>query len=139
LKRDERGLKQLKCQKEIRLCPEGWIDCSLCRYVSLTNTCLYESKYDLNIVVLAAKISEEVVTKGAIESAHKIRGTWMKEFDQLPEGGIWEWMARYKKPGDINYKESLPAGPSEPGGGSKSRVPKKPARKMPEYMKILGM
>ena len=62
----------------------------------------------------------------------------MEEFDQLPEGEIWEWMARYKRPGDINYKEPLPAGPSEPGGGSKSRVPKKPAWKMPEYLKNWG-
>ena len=127
----------MKCPKEIRLCPEGWVDCHLCKYNSLTNTCLYP-KSDLDIVVLAAKIAEEVVTKEAIESAHKIRGTWMEEFDQLPEGGIWEWMARYRTP-HINYKETLNGGPSEPGGGSKSRVPKKPAKKIPEYMKILGM
>ena len=129
----------MKCPEEIRLCPEGWVGCSLCRYVSLTNTCLYESKYDLDIVVLAAKIAEEVVTKDAIESAHKIRGTWMEEFNNLPEGGIWEWMAKYRRPCDINYKEPLIGGPSEPGGGSKSRNHKKPQKKTPEYMKILGM
>ena len=127
----------MKCPEEIRLCPEGWKDCSLCRYNSLTKTCLYP-KPDIEIVVLAAKIAKEVVTASAIESAEKIRGTWMEEFDQLPEGGIWEWMGRYRTP-HINYKEPLNGGASEPGGGSKSRVPKKPAKKMPEYMKILGM
>ena len=113
----------MKCPAEIRVCPNGWEDCSLCRYVSLTNTCLYESKSDLGIVVLAAKIAEEVVTASAIESAQKIRRTWMEEFDQLPEGGIWEWMARYRTP-HINYKETLNGGPSEPGGGSKGKVKK---------------
>ena len=127
----------MKYPKEIRLCPELWLDCDLCRYNSLTNTCLYESKSDIDIVVLAAKIAEEVVTKEAIESAHKIRGTWMEEFDQLPEGGIWEWMARYRTP-HINYKETLNGGPSEPGGGSKSRVPPKPPYKVPEYLKLFG-
>ena len=129
----------MKCPKEIRICPNEWEDCSLCVYASLTNTCLYESKSDIEIVVLAAKITEEVVTKEAIESAHKIRGTWMEEFNNLPEGGIWEWMARYKRPGDFNFKEPLKAGPSEPGGGSKSRNHKKPQKEKPEYMKILGM
>ena len=126
----------MKCQKEIRLCPEGWEDCSLCRYNSLTNTCLY-AKSDLGIVVLAAKIAEKVVTKDAIESAEKIRGTWMEEFNNLHEGGIWEWMARYRTP-HINYKETLNGGPSEPGGGSKSKVPPKPPYKMPEYLKNWG-
>lgn len=129
----------MKCPKEIRLCPNGWEDCSLCKYEILCIAGLYEPDIsDLGIVVLSAKIAEEVVTKEAIESAHKIRGTWMEEFDQLPEGGIWEWMARYRTP-HINYKETLPAGPSEPGGGSKSRNHKKPRKEKPEYMKILGM
>lgn len=123
--------------KPVRICPNGWADCENCGYISLIKTCLYP-KSDLEIVVLAAKIAEEVVTKDAIESAHKIRGTWMEEFDNLQEGEIWEWMARYRTP-HINYKEPLPAGPSEPGGGSKSRNHKKPKKEKPEYMKILGM
>ena len=114
----------MKCPKELCLCPNGWEDCSLCRYDVLCKAGLYEPGIsDLGIVVLAAKISEEVVTASAIESAEKIRGTWMEEFDQLPEGGIWEWMARYRTP-HINYKETLNGGPSEPGGGSKSKVKK---------------
>jgi len=115
----------MKCPKEIRLCPNGWEDCSLCKYDVLCKAGLYEPDIsDLGIVVLAAKIAEKVMQAEAIESAHKIRGTWMEEFNQLPEGEIWEWMARYKRPGDFNYKEPLKAGPSEPGGGSKSRCKK---------------
>ena len=127
----------MKCPTGIRVCPEFWSDCDLCKYNSLNNTCLYP-KSDVEVVVLAAKISEEVVTKDTIESAQKIRGTWMEEFNRLEEGEIWEWMARYRTPGDINYKEPLKAGPSEPGGGSKNRTPPKPPYKMPEYLKNWG-
>ena len=108
--------------KLVMICPNGWKNCPDCKYNSPNNICLYP-KPDIDIVVLAAKIAEEVVTKEAMESAHKIRGTWMEEFDNLPEGGIWEWMARYKTP-HINYKETLNGGPSEPGGGSKSKAKK---------------
>ena len=110
----------MKCPAEIRVCPNGWEDCSLCRYEKLCGAGLYKPDIsDLDIVVLAAKIAEEVVTKGAIESAHKIRGTWMQELDQLPEGGIWEWMARYKRP-NLHAVEPYKAmsGPTAPGGSS---------------------
>ena len=108
----------MKCPEEIRVCPELWEDCPLCAYASLTNTCLYP-KSDLEIVVLAAKIAEEVVAKGAIESAEEIRGTWMEEFDRLEAGEIWEWMARYKTP-NLHAVEPYKAmsGPTEPGGST---------------------
>ena len=119
-------------------CPHDWNNCSDCANVKLCIAGLYKPEpNDHDVIILAAKISEEVVTAEAIESAHKIRGTWMEEFDQLPEGGIWEWMARYRTP-HINYKEPLKAGPSEPGGGSKSKTPPKPPYKMPEYLKNWG-
>ena len=60
----------------------------------------------------------------ARESAEKIKSTWQEEFLRQPSDQIWAWMARYKRQGDINYKEPLKAGPSEPGGGSKSNVKK---------------
>jgi hypothetical protein len=48
----------------------------MCKFDALCKAGLYEPDIsDLGIVVLAAKISEEVVTKEAIESAEKIRGT----------------------------------------------------------------
>ena len=110
----------MKYPEEIRLCPEGWEDCSLCRYEKLCGAGLYEPGIsDLGIVVLAAKIAEEVVTKDAIESAKKIRRTWMEELDELPEGGIWEWMARYRTP-NLHAVEPYKAmsGPTAPGGSS---------------------
>ena len=127
----------MKCPNKICQCPNNWEDCNLCAYASLTNTCLYP-KSDIEVVIKAAEVAEKVVTKDAIESVEKIKGTWMEEFNRLETGEIWEWMARYKRPGDINYKEPLKAGPSEPGGGSKSRVPPKPPYKMPEYLKNWG-
>lgn len=128
----------MKCPAEIRVCPELWSDCDLCKYVGLDNTCLYP-KSDLDIVVQAAKIAEEVVTADAIESAEKIRGTWMEGFDQVTgTDEFWTWFNKYKRPSDINYKEPLKAGPPKPGGGSKNRNHKKPAKKMPEYLKNWG-
>jgi hypothetical protein len=112
-----------KCPKEIRICPNCWEDCSLCKYVGLDNTCLYESKSDLDIVVLAAKIAEEVVTADAIESAHKIKGTWFQEFSQMNEEERWAEYFRYPTP-HFNEKPALKAGPSEPGGGAKNKAKK---------------
>jgi len=121
-------------------CPHGWNNCTECKNVDLCKAGLYKPESsDLDILIQAAKIAEEVVTKEAIESAHSIKGTWQEEFLRLPAEEIWEWMARYKRPGDINYKEPLKAGPSKPGGGSKSRNHKKPTKEIPEYMKLLGM
>ena len=113
----------MKCPKEIRLCPNGWEDCSLCKYVSLDNTCLYKLKSDIDIVVLAAKIAEENVIAVAIENVHKIKGTWFEEFSQMSEKERWAEYFRYPTP-HFNEKPVLKAGPSEPGGGSKNRCKK---------------
>src|SRR5665648_1227451 len=89
----------MKCPKEIRVCPNGWIDCHLCKYDVLCKAGLYEPDIsDLGIVVLAAKIAEKVVKAEAVESAYKIRGTRMEELNRLEEGEKWEWMARYRTP-----------------------------------------
>jgi hypothetical protein len=64
----------------------------------------------------------------------------MEELDRVTgTDEFWAWFNKGKRPGDINYKEPLKAGPSEQGGGSKSRNHKKPKKEKPEYMKILGM
>lgn len=112
----------MKCPKEIRLCPNGWEDCSLCKYNSLTNICLYPES-DIDIVIQAAKIAEEVVIADAIESAYKIKGTWFQEFSQMSEEERWAEYFKYPTP-HFNEKPVLKAGPSEPGGGSKSRCKK---------------
>ena len=120
-------------------CKNGWTDCQDCLNVGPCIAGLYIPIEDNTTIIKAAKIAEEVVTEEAIKSAHSIKGTWQEEFLRLPAEEIWEWMARYKRPGNINYKEPLKAGPSKPGGGSKSRNHKKPKKEKPEYMKILGM
>ena len=133
----------MKYPEEIRICPEGWSYCNFCKYTSLDNTCLYAPEADIDIVVLAAKIAEEVVTKDAKKSAERIMLSWtdwhdhQRQIDLLSEDERWLHMFGNPTP-HINYKEPLPAGPSEPGGGSKSRAPKKPAWKMPEYLKNWG-
>ena len=122
-------------------CPHNWNNCSECKNVDLCIAGLYEPESsDLDILILAAKIAEEVVTADAIESANRIKGTWMEELDRVAgTDEFWTWFAKYGRPGNINYKEPLKAGPSKPGGGSKSRNHKKPKKETPEYMKILGM
>jgi len=115
-----RGLKQMKCPKEIRLCPNGWENCSLCKYVGLDNTCLYP-KSDIEIVILAAKIAEEVVDAGAREDAEKIRGTWIEELNRVAETDeFWTWFYKDKRPGDLHAVEPYKAmsGPTEPGGSN---------------------
>lgn len=124
--------------KLVMICPNGWKNCHDCQYISPTNTCLLP-KSDIEVVIQAAKIAEKVVTKDAIESAEKIRGTWMEELDQVTgTEEFWAWFNKDKRPCNINYKEPLNGGPSEPGGGSKSKVPPKPPYKMPEYLKNWG-
>lgn len=128
----------MECPSGIRLCPAGWSDCEHCKYVGLDDTCLYV-KSDIEIVILAAEIAEEVVIEDAIESAHTIRGTWMQELNRVANTAeFWTWFYKGKRPGDINYKEPLNGGASEPGGGSKNRTPPKPPYKMPEYLKNWG-
>lgn len=120
----------MKCPKEIRLCPNGWEDCSDCKFDVLCGAGLYEPGIsDLGIVVLAAKIAEEAMHAVAVGSAEGIkRGTWMEELDQVTgTDEFWAWFNKGIRPGDINHKEPLKGGPPKFGGGSKSRVKKSKA------------
>ena len=123
------------------ICPHDWDNCPECANVELCIAGLYRpDPTDHDVLMKAAKIAEEVTIADAIESAKEIKGTWMEELNQVTgTAEFWAWFYKYKRPGDINYKEPLNGGASEPGGGSKSRNHKKPAREIPEYMKILGM
>ena len=127
-------------------CPHGWSNCPDCANEKLCITGLYKPEpSDLDILIQAAKIAEEVVTADAIESAERIiLHHWIdwhdhqRQIDLLSEDE--RWRHRFGNPTPhINHKETLNGGPSEPGGGSKSRAPKKPKKETPEYMKILGM
>src|SRR5665647_956490 len=106
----------MKCPKEIRVCPELWLDCHLCKYVGLKNTCLY-SKSDIEIVILAAKIADKVVQSEAVESAYRIKGTWAEHFSKMDEDERWADYRKYHI-ADLVSKEPVKcmAGPTEPGG-----------------------
>ena len=115
----------------IQACSKGWSDCEICNELG-------KCRSDLDVVLKAAEISARVVNAQVTESVAKIKGTWFDEFSNMPEPERWQEYAKYPIP-HFNEKPVLPAGPSSPGGGSKSKSNKKPKRKIPEYMKILGM
>jgi hypothetical protein len=114
----------MKCPKEIRLCPELWSDCDLCKYNSLDNTCLYP-KSDLGILILAAKIAERVVTKDAKKSAERIMLNWADWYDHERQINLLsedeKWLYRFGNPNPhLHAVEPYKAmsGPSAPGGSS---------------------
>ena len=114
----------MKCSKEIRICPEGWRECELCAHQRACIAGLYvPEQTDIEVLIRAAKIAEEVVTKEAIESAHNIKRTWFEEFSQMSGEERWAEFLRYHTP-SLMGKEVLPVGEGRPGGGSKSKVKK---------------
>jgi len=121
----------MKYPNDLRQCPHGWTGCKICYNLD-------KCKSDLDVVLKAAEISTHVVNAEVAESAAKIKGTWSDEFSRMSERERWAEYAKYPRL-NFNEKPVLPAGPSSPGGGSKSKNHKKPRRKTPEYMKILGM
>ena len=131
----------MKCPKEIRVCPNGWTDCSLCVNEKLCIAGLYkpEETTDLEVVIKAAEISERVVQAEVREIVEKIRETWAEKFSKMTEEERWAEYGKYQTP---NLQSVEPwqamAGPSAPGGGGTCKVPKKPKKKMPEYLKTFG-
>ena len=110
--------------KLVMICPNGWKNCHDCQYISPTNTCLLP-KSDIDVLIQAAKIAEEIVTKDAIESAHKIRGTWFEEFSRMSDEERWADYRKYHIT-DLTYKEPITCmtGPFSLGGGSSNSVKK---------------
>jgi len=129
----------MKCPKGLHQCPNGWNDCECCAHQRACIAGMYEPEEDnIQVVIKAAAVSEKVINAEVKESIHKVRETWAEGFLKMsPEERMNEFYS-FSTQG-LNYKEPNPAGPSSPGGGGKCRVPKKPAKKMPEYMKVLGM
>ena len=122
---------------EDRICPNGW-QCENCKYDRECMNGNYHIETDLDVVVRAAEISEMVVHAEAVESVARIKGTWADEFLRMDEDQRWEDYRKYHV-ADLVSKEPMPLdGPSSPGGGGKCRVPKKPQKKMPEYLKTFG-
>jgi|GEM_PF-6819721 len=108
---------------EDRECPNGWSNCEDCLRLKDCIAGLYHGEI--------AEI-EKRIAKEAANSAREIMGMQEKE-------NFWGWWAKSSPP-NLHHKEVLPLdGPSAPGGGGKCRVPRKPQKKIPEYMKRLGM
>jgi len=120
----------MKCPKEIRQCPHGWVDCSYCANKQRCDDGTYEPEpepieTDLDVVIRAAEVSERVVQAEVMESVEKIRGTWAERFNVMSEDERWQEHGRYQVP-NINSKEPYKAmqGAIVPGGGGKIKTKK---------------
>jgi len=134
----------MKCPNEIRECPHGWTDCSLCANLIVCQADTYVPEpepieQDPDLISELTPGPEELTADLGIVIP-SVRGTWAERLNAMTEDERWQEYYKYH-PEDLISKEPITclSGPVVPGGGSKSRVPKKPQRKVPEYMKILGM
>ena len=100
-----------------RVCPNNWEDCTMCSHERKCIAGLYHG--EIETIVLAAEMAEAVVSKTAIESAMKIKGTWFSEFSTMSEEERWQDYRKYHV-GDLMYKEPVKCmdGPTSPGGSS---------------------
>lgn len=135
----------MKCPNEIRACPHSWSNCELCANLKACEAGTYtaeledhELETDLGIAIEEVLPVVQAVPE-VVESVAKIRGTWAEQFLKMSPNDRMKEFMRYHPP-SLHHKEPIPLdGGSSPGGGSKSKNHKKPQRKVPEYMKILGM
>lgn len=130
--------KKYKCPMEIRECPHGWDNCNLCANFNLCINDMYkpeEETPDIDVVIKAAETSEKVMNAEVKESVDKIRGTWAEKFESMSEDERWADYYKYHQP-NLLVKEPITCmnGPTEPGGGGKCKVPKKPPKKLAEYL-----
>ena len=124
---------------EDRICPNGWPNCIECKHDRSCKPGHYHIEEDIDVVIKAAEVCEKVVQAEAVESVAKIRGSWAERFLAMTEEERWVEHGRYKTPNlqSVEPWQAL-SGPSSPGGGGTCRVPKKPKKKMPEYLKTFG-
>ena len=131
----------MKLPDELPECPSGWFECEICANEKECKAGLYKpEETDIEVVIKAAEVSKKVVDTEVLKNVESIRGgSWFEEFSKLSYNDRMKEGARYHPP-SLHDKTPIPLdGPSSPGGGGKCRVPKKPQRKLPEYMKMLGI
>jgi len=131
----------MKCLNELRECPHGWTDCSLCANLTLCQSGTYIPEEPEPMPAIEPdELEENELADDLGIVIPSERGTWVERLSQMTEDERWKEYYKYH-PEDLRIKEPITcmSGPTAPGGGSKSRAPKKPQRKVPEYMKILGM
>lgn len=116
-------------------CPNGWQGCDDCNNKDRCIAGMFTPEEDRAPIIKAAEIAEASTQAEAVEGAKILKGETLRLNDTT---GFWKEWGKYSTP-DLHAKEPMPAGQGAPGGGNKSRAPKKPQKKTPEYMKILGM
>lgn len=123
-------------------CPNGWLECDLCKHKKECDDGDYKGEItDIEVVIKAAEVSAKVINAEVRKSVESIRGgSWFEEFSRMSYNDRMREVARYHPP-DLHaiadpYKAEQ--GAIVPGGGGKCRVPKKPQKKIPEYLKTFG-
>lgn len=134
----------MNCPTGIRQCPHGWSECSLCANLKACESGTYipepEPTPDPNPEPVPELEENELETDLGITIPRE-RGTWAEQFANMTSDERWADFYKYRA-SDLLAKEPYKcmSGPTAPGGGGSSgKRHKKPTRKLPEYMKILGM
>ena len=121
----------MKCPSEIRVCPNGWSDCSLCAHNEACEDGTYtveledhELETDLGIVIEDTVPIVQAVSE-AVESDASIRGTWASRFNAMTEAERWADIRKYHPP-NLLHKEEVKCmmGAISPGGGGSNGVKK---------------
>ncbi|SDG47933.1 hypothetical protein [Desulfosporosinus hippei] len=135
-----KGEMSMECPKEIRQCPNGWTDCKLCAYWdSQYKKCVYVPEEPESEPEPISELTENELTTDLGVNIPSVRGTWAEKFLSLsPDEALKQFYSKH--PPDLVSKEPITCmdGPIVPGGSSRGRVPKKPKKKIPEYLKLFG-
>ena len=118
----------MECKNNIRICPNGWSDCNLCKFDAQCNAGTYvpePEQSDIEVVIKAAEISKKVIDAEAKKNVESIRGNnwreegWHEHFMSLSPDQVMDELYKYDKPG-LHCVEpwQAMAGPSEPGGAT---------------------
>jgi hypothetical protein len=120
----------MKCPKEIRFCPVGWVDCQFCAYYDdrlkdkIRCSCVPEQTEE-PIIVTATRIAAKTIDAEVKKNVESIRGDRHKHFMSLsPDDALREFY-QCRRGNDLHYKEPMPLdGPSSPGGSKSGKVKK---------------
>lgn len=126
---------------EISQCPHGWTDCELCVNIDACRAGTYipEPDPEPELTVEPEIVNELEENELANDLGKEIpRDSWAGKFSKLSYNGRMNEFYKYHAD-DLISKEPIPLdGEPAYGGGSKSKRPKKPKWKMPEYLKLFG-
>ena len=130
----------MKCPNEIRECPNGWTSCNLCAHLKACQAGTYvpEPEPEPTTEPELTPSVEELTTDLGIVIPRE-RGSWAERLSRMTEDERWQEYGRYPIPNPQSVEPwQAMSGPSAPGGGGSCRVPKKPEKKIPEYLKTFG-